>query len=48
MRRVEYRCQHTNLLGKQQLITRHLRASVIDWLFEVGRKLKLQDKTVIH
>ncbi len=29
------------------MITRHLRASVIDWLFEVGTKLNIEDKSVI-
>jgi hypothetical protein len=34
-------------MSKQTLITRHLRASVIDWLFEVGTKLGIDDKSVI-
>jgi len=28
-------------------ITNKLRASVIDWLFEVGKKLKIEDNNVI-
>jgi hypothetical protein len=28
-------------------ITRHLRAAVIDWLFEVGTKLNIDDKGVM-
>ena len=28
-------------------ITRHLRASVIDWLFEVAMKLSIEDKSVV-
>jgi hypothetical protein len=28
-------------------ITRHLRASVIDWLFEIEQKLKIEDKSVV-
>lgn len=43
----EYKNQFTNLLGGQAEITRHLRASVIDWLFEVGTKLNIEDKSVI-
>lgn len=34
-------------MSRQTLITRHLRASVIDWLFEVGTKLGIDDKSVI-
>jgi hypothetical protein len=34
-------------MHNQQEITRHLRASVIDWLFEVGTKLNIEDKGVI-
>lgn len=31
----------------QVSITRHLRASVIDWLFEVSTKLNIEDKSVV-
>lgn len=31
----------------QKNITRQLRASIIDWLFEVGRVLDIKDKGVI-
>ena len=31
----------------QKNITRQLRASIIDWLFEVGRVLEIKDKGVI-
>jgi len=34
-------------MNNQQEISRHLRASVIDWLFEVGTKLNIEDKGVI-
>jgi hypothetical protein len=35
------------MMNDQKEITRHLRASVIDWLFEVGTKLAIDDKGVI-
>lgn len=47
MLRQEWKCQFANLMENQQDITRHLRASVIDWLFEVGTKLQIEDKGVI-
>lgn len=47
MLRQEWKCQFPNLMETQQDITRHLRASVIDWLFEVGTKLQIEDKGVI-
>lgn len=31
----------------QKEITTKLRASVIDWLFEIGTKLNIEDKGVI-
>jgi hypothetical protein len=34
-------------LHNQDEITKHLRASVIDWLFEVSTKLEIEDKGVI-
>jgi hypothetical protein len=34
-------------MQNQQHITRHLRASVVDWLFEVATKLNIEDKSVI-
>jgi hypothetical protein len=43
----EYKSQFSALLSNQEEITRHLRASVIDWLFEVGTKLNIEDKSVI-
>ncbi len=43
----EYKAQFDNLLSCQTQITRHLRASVIDWLFEVSAKLQIEDKTVV-
>lgn len=43
----EFKCQFQSLMSKQEEITRHLRASVIDWLFEVGTKLQIEDKGVI-
>jgi hypothetical protein len=43
----EYKSQFSALLNNQIEITRHLRASVIDWLFEVGTKLKIEDRSVL-
>ena len=43
----EYKSQFENLLHYQREITRHLRAAVIDWLFEVGNKLNIEDKSVL-
>jgi hypothetical protein len=43
----EYKCQFNSLMSNQVEITRHLRASVVDWLFEVGTKLAIEDKGVI-
>jgi hypothetical protein len=34
-------------MALQVEITRHLRASVIDWLFEISTKLNIDDKGVI-
>jgi hypothetical protein len=34
-------------MSNQAQITRHLRASVVDWLFEVATKLNIEDKSVI-
>ena len=48
MRKTESKSQFTSLLNRQSQITRHLRASVIDWIFEVGGKLKLKDKFVVY
>jgi hypothetical protein len=48
MRKTEYKVQFSNLLAHQTHITRHLRGSVIDWLWEVSRKLKVTDKSVIY
>lgn len=48
MRKNEHRSQFTSLLSRQTQITRHLRASVIDWIFEVGSKLKISDKFVLY
>jgi hypothetical protein len=43
----EYHSQFSNLMAEQTEITRHLRAAVIDWLFEVGTKLEITDKSVL-
>ena len=43
----EYKSQFSALLNNQTEITRHLRASVIDWLFEVGSKLQIEDRSVL-
>lgn len=43
----EYASQFSNLMAEQPEITRHLRAAVIDWLFEVGTKLEIVDKSVL-
>ena len=40
----EYKSQFNALLTNQVKITRQLRAAVIDWLFEVGTKLNVEDK----
>ena len=36
-----------SLMTNQTYITRQLRASVIDWLFEVATKMNIEDKGVI-
>ena len=43
----EYKSQFNNLLTNQVKITRQLRAAVIDWLFEVGFKMNIYDKSVL-
>jgi hypothetical protein len=43
----EYKQQFNALMTSQPNITRQLRAAVIDWLFEVGTKLNIEDKTVL-
>jgi cytochrome c-type biogenesis protein CcmH/NrfF len=43
----EHKLQFQSILSSQQDITRHLRASVIDWLFECSAKLKIEDKSVV-
>jgi hypothetical protein len=43
----EYKQQFNALMTSQPDITRQLRAAVIDWLFEVGTKLNIEDKTVL-
>ena len=43
----EYKSQFASLMSNQVHITRHLRASVIDWLFEVAMKLTIEDKSVV-
>jgi len=43
----EYKSQFGALLNNQTEITRHLRGSVIDWLFEVGTKLQIEDRSVL-
>lgn len=43
----EHKQQFNALMTNQPNITRQLRAAVIDWLFEVGTKLNIDDKTVL-
>ena len=43
----EHKQQFSALMTNQPNITRQLRAAVIDWLFEVGTKLNIDDKTVL-
>ena len=43
----EYKQQFQSLMANQVNITRHLRAAVIDWLFEIGTKLSIEDKGVL-
>ena len=43
----EYKAQFQSLLTNQVKITRELRAAVVDWLFEVGTKIKIEDKQVL-
>ena len=43
----EYKQQFNSLMTNQVQITRHLRAAVIDWLFEVGTKLNIEDRSVM-
>jgi len=43
----EYKAQFNSLLTNQVKITRQLRAAVIDWLFEVGNKINIDDKQVL-
>ena len=40
----EYKSQFNALLTNQINITRQLRASVIDWLFEAASKWNIEDK----
>lgn len=47
MQNNEFKCQFPQLMNNQAEINRNLRASVIDWLFEVGTKLQIDDKSVI-
>jgi hypothetical protein len=35
------------MLEGQEQVTVELRASVIDWLFEVGSKLQIEDRSVL-
>ena len=44
----EFKCQFPSLLTKQQYVTRQLRASLVDWLFEVSQKMLIEDRTVIY
>ena len=43
----EYKSQFNALLTNQVKITRQLRAAVIDWMFEVGFKMNIDDKSVL-
>lgn len=47
MTQSEYKSQFKALLTNQVKITRQLRAAVIDWLFEVGTKINIEDKQVL-
>ena len=47
MSQSEYKAQFKALLTNQVKITRQLRAVVIDWLFEVGSKINIEDKQVL-
>ena len=44
----ERKSQFSSLLTRQRQISRQLRASVIDWLFEVLMIVELDDRTVIY
>ena len=44
----ERKSQFSSLLTRQRQISRQLRASVIDWLFEVVVIMRLNDRTVIY
>ena len=44
----EYKSTYSSLMTNQKEITRHLRAAIIDWLFEVGSKMDIKDKTVLY
>ena len=43
----EHKQQFSALMTNQPNITRQLRAAVMDWLFDVGTKLNIEDKTVL-
>ena len=43
----EYMSQFENLMQHQKNIGRHLRAAVIDWMFECATKLGIEDKSVV-
>ena len=44
----EFKSQFDSLLSRQKYIPRQLRAQIIDWLFEVGSKMNIEDRTVIY
>jgi hypothetical protein len=44
----EHRSQFESLLNNQTDITRQLRACVIDWVFEIATKIKIEDKSVVY
>jgi len=47
LRGEEHKAQFSGMLEGQEQVTVELRASVIDWLFEVGSKLQIEDRSVL-
>jgi len=43
----EYKSQYDDILASQPYISRELRASLIDWLFEVSYKMRIEDRSVL-
>ena len=44
----EFKAQFPSLLTRQHHITRQLRASLIDWMFEVSTKMRIDDRGVMY